>query len=46
MAGEGSTAAPTNCNPGRLPLQLGHRDRDREGIHHYLNAWAKASEWP
>ena len=37
MAGEGETAIPTNCNPGRLPPLLGHRDRDGEDAHRCLS---------
>ena len=28
-------------NPGRLPLLLGHRNRDGGEAYHYLQAWVK-----
>ena len=28
-------------NPGRLPLLLGHRNRDAGEAYHYLKAWVK-----
>ena len=37
---------PTDCNPGRLPLLLGCRDKDGGEVHCCLKAWAKASGWP
>ena len=37
---------PTDCNPGRLPLLLGCRDKDGTEVHCCLKAWAKASGWP
>ena len=43
---KGERPDPTDCDPGRLPLLLGHCDRDRGEVHHCLKAWAEASGVP
>ena len=35
-----------DCDPARLPLLLGSRDRDGGEVYHRLKAWAKTSGWP
>ena len=36
----GREAGSTDCDPGRLPLPLGHRGRDGGKVHCRLKAWA------
>ena len=45
-AAQGGGAGPTDCDPHKLLLILGHRDKDGGEGQHCFKAWAKASGWP